>query len=43
VTARPIVIKNVNDPNAEARHVLFQDLQSRWLAIACDDCSPVFH
>jgi hypothetical protein len=43
VTARPIVIKNVDDPNADARHVFFQDLQSLGVAIACDDGSPVFH
>src|SRR6185312_16942143 len=43
VTACPIVLENMDDPNPKARHVLFQDLQSPWIAIACNDCSPVFH
>ena len=32
-----------DNPGAEARHVVFQDLKPLWIAIACHDCSPVFH
>src|SRR5947207_15033657 len=41
--ACPVVTESADDLDAEPRHILFQDLEALRVAIACDDCSPVFH
>jgi hypothetical protein len=40
---RPIVMETADNPGAEARHVVSQDLKPLWIAITCHNCSPVFH